>query len=290
MVTRDTRAARAAVNVFAWLDYRQFLDAWFDAAKQDNPRFSHRVFARLAGQKSPSLLLQVMKRERNLTASTADAFGAAMQLSADEQAFFMDLVRLDHAETTDEKNEVWARISACRRFREARTLEGEAVEYISHWYYPATRELAHRADFVPDAAWVSRALRPRVTVAQARQALDVLLSLGLLQADAMGRMRPAEPSIVTPHEVAGLAARNYHRGMLGLARDSIETASPSERHLVAVTVCVPTELVPRLKDELNAFQARLLDLCDSASGPRERVYQLHLALFPLSDVPSGETS
>jgi len=271
--------------VFAYLDYRRFLDDWFRAAKAGNPRFSHRMFARMAGQKSPSLLIQVIGGKRNLTAATAESFSRAMGLPSDEAAFFADLVRFNQADTQAEQNQAWARISASRRFREARLVEGQAVEYISHWYYPAIRELAHRDDFDPDPSWLSRTLRPRVTPAQARQAMDVLLSLGLLTPDEHGIPRPSEASVVTPHEVAGLAARNYHRGMLELAAASIEGTAAPERHLVAVTVNIPQSLVPRLKEELNAFQERLLDLCDGAEGDPERVYQAELALFPLSEPP-----
>jgi uncharacterized protein (TIGR02147 family) len=273
------------VDVFTYLDHRRFLADWFRAKKAGNPRFSHRMFARLAGQKSPSLLLQVIRAERNLTPATAEAFCKAMKLPAEEAAFFFDLVRLDAAKSQAEQNEAWARISASRRFREARTLEGQGVEYISHWYYPAIRELASRDDFDADPTWIARTLRPRITVAQARKAVALLLSLGLLVEREDGSVRSGEASVVTPHEVAGLAARNYHRGMLELARDSVECAAPAERHLLGVTVCIPRSLVPELKRELNAFQERLLDLCDRAEGAPESVVQLQLALFPLSEPP-----
>jgi len=279
-----------AVDVFGYLDHRRFLDDWFRAKKAGNPRFSHRMFARLAGQKSPSLLLQVIRGDRNLTPATTEAFVGAMKLTSEEASFFADLVKLNQASTQEEQNEAWARISASRRFREARRIEGQGVEYISHWYYPAVRELANREDFQADPAWVARTLRPRITVAQARKALELLLSLGLLEERDDGRVRSGEASVVTPHEVAGLAARNYHRGMLELARDSVESASREERHLVAVTVCIPRELVPRLKRELNAIQERLLDLCNETDADPEQVYQLHLALFPLSEPPDGASS
>jgi uncharacterized protein (TIGR02147 family) len=285
---KPTRAA--AVDVFGYLDHRRFLDDWFRAKKNGNPRFSHRMFARLAGQKSPSLLLQVIRGDRNLTPATAEAFIGAMKLSSEEAAFFADLVKLNQASSPDEQNEAWSRISASRRFRAARRIEGQGVEYISHWYYPAVRELANRDDFEADPAWIARALRPRITASQARKALELLLSLGLLEEREDGRVRSGDASIVTPHEVAGLAARNYHRGMLELARDSVETATREERHLAAVTVCIPQRLVPRLKREINAIQERLLDLCDGAEGEPEQVYQVHLALFPLSEPLDGASS
>ena len=272
-------------DVHDFLDYRAFLRAWFEARKAANPRFSHRLFARLAGQKSPSLLLHVMEGRRNLTPLTLESFLGALKLPDAEASFFRDLVALDQAATDDERNEAWARIRAARRFRTARRIEGDAFDCLSQWYYAATLELARRPDFQGDPAWVARRLRPRIKASEARQALDALVSLGLLAPDEGGRLRPQEVSMTTPHQVMGLAVHNYHRGMAELARASVSDFAPQERHLLGVTVSVPVSLVPQLKAELNAMQARLLDLCDSAELPAERVYQLNLQLFPLSAAP-----
>ncbi len=275
------------MDIYTYLDYRRFLDDWFRAAKQGNPRFSHRMFARLAGQKSPSLLIQVIRGERNLTQATTEAFAGAMQLRPPEATFFGDLVLLGQAKTTDEQNRAWARISASRRFREARQLEARGVEIFSNWHHAAIRELAARDDFDPDPEWIARQLRPRVTPAQARKAMEALVEIGLLAQGEDGSVSLSDASLVTPHEVAGMAARNYHRSMLNLAADSTDSADRDERHLSAVTVCIPRSLVPRLKREIDAFQEKLLDLCDSAEESAEQVYQLHLALFPLSEAPEA---
>ena len=120
------------------LDYRAYLRAWFEAKKEHNPRFSHRLFARLAGQKSPSLLLHVMEGRRNLTARTTEAFVKALSLRAGEAQFFRLLVDLDQADSEEARNEAWDQISATRRFREARPIERGSVEYLSNWALPAT--------------------------------------------------------------------------------------------------------------------------------------------------------
>ncbi len=268
-------------DIFTYLDHRAFLSDWFDAHKAVNPRFSHRLFARLAGQKSPSLLLAVIRGKRNLTDATTRAFARAMKLDSEESVFFADLVRLDQADGTDDRNRAWGRISASRRFRQARALDGKAFDYISHWYIVAARELAALGGFRDDPAWLARQLRPTITLSEAKRALETLKALGMLE-ERDGTLHPAESTVVTPHEVAGLAARNYHRGMLGLAQDSIERFPPDQRHLGALTVSVPESLMPRLKEELASFQERVLDLCDSADGAPDRVCQVHLALFPLS--------
>lgn len=279
----------AAPDIHAYLDYRRYLRDWFDARKAGNPRFSHRLFARKAGQSSPSLLLHVIERKRNLTPATTEAFAKAMDLAPAEAEFFSALVALDQAETFEDRNRAFERVRATRRFREARRLEGEGVEYLSRWYYAAVRELASCAEFRPDPEWIAATLRPRITPAQARGALELLLSLGLLKQEEDGSVVPAEASIVTPHEVSGLAAGNYHAAMIERARESIGQYKAAERHYCAVTVAVPLSLVPRLKRELDAFQERILDLCDGADPPRERVYQVNLQLVPLSaPLPSEE--
>ncbi|MEQ1501028.1 MAG: TIGR02147 family protein [Myxococcota bacterium] len=281
-------AERDLPTVFDYLDFRAFLADWFVAKKRVNPRFSHRVFARAAGQKSPSLLHHVIEGHRNLTGATAEAFAAAMKLGAAEATFFAHLVELGQATTDGERNEAWERIAATRRFRDARRIDGAGFEYLSSWFYPAIRELAYRPDFVDDAEWIARTLRPKITVARARRAVDALVGMGMLVADADGRLRPADASVVTPHEVAGLAVHNYHHGMLERAREAIAAFDPEERHFGGVTVAVPASLVQRLKQEVAAFQERVLNLCDTASEPRDRVYQLNLQLFPLTELRSPD--
>ncbi len=283
--------AKSPLHVFAYLDYRAFLRDWFTARKATNPRFSHRVFARMAGQRSPSLLKHVMDGQRNLTPATTEAFIRALRLTKDEAEFFTNLVRLDQASTTAERNQAWERISLTRRFREARRLEGEGFRYLSHWYIPAIRELAATPGFTADPAWIARTLRPRITPAQARQALATLQELGLLVEDPDGDLRLADATVVTPHEVARLAVQNYHQGMLARASESIEAFDPEERHLGAVTLAVHPSVVPMLKAEIAAFQERLCELAEGVDAPLERVYQVNVQLFPLSaTVPPPSSS
>lgn len=276
-----------APDLFHTLDHRAHLAAWFAWKKEVNPRFSHRVFARMAGVRSPSLILLVMQGKRNLTAQTLAGVARAMALDPEEQEYFAALVELDAAESPEDKSRVFTRLSAMRRFQAARRIEGEGFRYLSVWYLPAIRELAACAEFHADPRWIAGRLRPSITEAEAADGLALLERMGLLVPDAEGRLRPADVSLVTPHEVAGLAVHNYHRGMLARAAESITAFPPPERHLGAVTVAVPRRMLPVLKKELAAFQERVLDLSESAQDDAEVVIQVNLQLFPLSDPNAG---
>ena len=231
-------------NIHQYLDYRSFLKEWFDAKKAENPNYSHRLFARKAGLKSPALLSNVVSGRRNLTAPSADAFCQAMGLGKVERRFFHWLVQLDQANTDEEKQDAWENIRASQRFRAARKIDSDSVDYLSHWYFPAIRELATCDQFQSDPAWIAQNLRPKLTESQAKKALDLLMSLGLLVSNPDGTLTVSEASIATPMEVGGLAVHNYHRGMLERASESMTQFGPEERYLGGVTVAIPeTELL-----------------------------------------------
>lgn len=196
-----------ARDVFAYLSYRAYLQDWFDEQKAADRRYSHRLFARRASVRSPSLLKEVIAGRRNLTTVTIEGFIRAMRLSHASASFFTALVRFDQAGTVDEKAKAWERIAASRRFRSARPIDASMVRYLSHWYYPAVRELAWRDDFVADPAWIAARMLPKITAGQAKDALQTLQELKML-VELDGRRRPQDVSLATPHQLLDMGAHS----------------------------------------------------------------------------------
>ena len=271
-----------------YLDYRAYLRDWFTWKKQASPRFSQRAFAKRMGQSSPSIGVDLVSGRRGLTPALFGPLTKALGLDAEQRGYLQLLVNLDRAKTPQQRNGAWDRLSAHRWFRQARRVEGEGFRYVSDWTCPAVRELASRPDFQAEPGWIARTLVPSITEAHARRTLDTLFELGLLVTDDDGVVQQAEASVVTPTEVQGLAAHNYHQGMFDLAKQGITRFSADERHYTGVTVCVPEALVPDLKREIMEFAERLLERCDRAQGDPERVFQVHLAAFPLSRSPKED--
>ena len=278
----------AQPDIFTYLDHRAYLRDWFEARKAVDPTMSHRAFVRAAGMKSPSVLTNVMSGQRNLSAESQEAFADALALDAEERTFFRALVSLNQATTDEERNDALTTISAERRFRSARHLEGEAFRFLSCWYLPALHQLAALPGFQEDPTWIADQLHPPITVAQATEAMATLWALGLLERQADGQVRPADRSVVTAREIQHLAACNYHRQMTQRAYDSVAGVDASDRYLLGVTIAVPHHLLPSFKQELGRVQARILDMADSAAAPADRVYQVNLQLVPLS-IPRDET-
>lgn len=283
MTARGTHKRKdVGVSVYDFLDYRAYLRAYYEAAKRTRPSFSFRLFSKLAGLRSPNFLKLVIEGERNLGADSVGRFAGALGLDAADGEFFADLVAFGQAQTMSEKNRAFERIAASRRFRQARRIDGELFAYLSHWYNPAVRELAARADFREDPRWIAGELRPPITPAEAAEALKLLLSLGLLAREpATGRVVRGEPTLTTEHEVSALGAAAFHRQMLERAGQSIELFSRDKRDLAALTVCVSPKTAALVKERIHQFREALAEICDSDVDGRV-VYQLNVQWFPLS--------
>ena len=271
-------------SVYEYTDYRQFLSDHFAASKQQKKQYSFRYFARRAGLSSSNFLKLVMDGQRNLGPTTIEKFVKALKLGAEEATFFTDLVALDQAQTVAERNRAFERVAANRRFRAARRLHGPLFKYLTHWYYPAVRELAGRPDFRDDPAWVAKQLMPPINVRQARAALATLRDLGLVVEDEDGKLVRGETSLTTGHEVRSIVIPAYHRQMIERAASSIDTVQPDERDVSALTVCIRASSIADLKQRIRRFREEMLERCDTEEEP-EQVYQLCIQLFPLSRPP-----
>ena len=268
--------------IYRYLSYRKFLEDWFAHKKSQNPRFSHRAFSLRCKQKSPSFLKDIIAGRRNITAKQEEPVIKILGLDEDETRYFQDLLTVEQSKDRTQQDRAFERIAAARRYHGAQRIEGESYRYLSRWYCPAIRELAHRSDFRPDPDWIRKQLRPIITKSQAQEALQILQDLDMIIIHDDGTIENKEGSFATPKQVQGLAVHNYHQEMLTLAKEGVGHFSPEERHFLALTVHVPQSLLPELKTQLNDMATRLFDLCETHQANPEQVVQVQLHFFPLS--------
>ena len=270
-----------SVNVFEYLDHRALMRALFEHKKRSEYGFSHRAFARRAGLRSSNYLVLVMKGERNVSPEKAARFADGFGLHKREAEYFVELVAFNQAKTTAERARCYERVSRFRGHREVHRLTVEQAEYHSHWFIPAIRELAARADFCDDPRWIARTLQPAISAAQAKRALAVLESLQLLKRDAKGRLRQAAPIVTTGVGPLAHHVVAYHRSMLERASAALDAVPREEREISAITLCVSHEVMLQLKDRIREFRRELLHIAEQQGAP-ERVVQLNFQLFPMS--------
>lgn len=271
-------------DLFTYLSYRDYMRDYYQEAKAHTRHMSFRYLSQRAGFKSPNFYKLVMEGERNLSEDGAQRVARALDLDAEERAFFLELVAFDQGDRAEQRNAAFERISASQRFRQARRLDHETFEYLSAWYYPTIREMVARPDFREEPEWIAAQLLPPISPKQAARALELLLQLELVTRDESGRLVRQDPTLSTGHEARALqrlAVGNYHRQMLERAAYAIERVPSKERLLGATTMCIDAASFEEIKLRVNQLRELVMELAEQCEV-RQRVYQFNIQLFPLS--------
>lgn len=271
-------------TVFSYSDYRSFLKDYLQHLKLTKPRFSLRSFARMGGFGSPSYIKMVIDGQRNLTAQSISAILKALQLNQKERNFFRDLVHLNQA-----KNLTQRELHAKNLIQQADSagiyiVKESQLNYYSRWYYSVIRELVGSKSFKKDPHWIAMQLVPRISPAEASQALEHLTQLGMIKIDPVtGEFKQTEDVISAGDEVSSVLLADFHRQMIRLAGESISRVPKTEREVSSATIFLTAEQFTTLRELMRTIKHQALDMGGrSQEGESGRVYQVCLQLFPLS--------
>ena len=303
-------------NIFLYEDYRSFLRDLYQHLKATQRGFSHRFFSKKAGFTSPNMLQLVIDAKRNITLKTVGKFIRGLKLNQQEAGFFTSLVNFNQAATPEEKSKAFQGMSKSRKFREIHELSKEVFRFYTQWFHIVIREMIDLDGFKADPEWIAQNLLPSISKDQAERALKLLLKLKLIKKtdDDTGdrdklprwgesggesgfapRLEPKHPAlpvrggltrtdpiIATTPEVKSLAVVNYHQSMMTLAAQSLSSVPGEERDITSATVGFRQEELPRIKKKIEEFRKSLL--AEAETGPRrpDRIYQLNIQLFPVT--------
>lgn len=271
-------------------DLRTYLQAMIAYLKATRRAFSYRQFSKAAGFSSPNFLKLVAEGERNLSPSSIPKFAKGLGLDEKERDTFEVLALLSLAQSDEERNRYYGRLrQASEATSPARRLEAAQFDIYSHWFVLPIRDLLVHPEFDEDPEWIARAVRPRISAARAAMALRLLEQTGLARRDDSGRLVQAERTISTGPQVRSLAIRNYHRQMLALAQDKLDTVALDRRDYSSLTLSMTGEQLAEVKRRVERFRAELIELIDGA-GPVPAdadVFQVGFQVFPLTDINSS---
>jgi uncharacterized protein (TIGR02147 family) len=271
--------------VWEYTDYRAWLTDTFKARKAIHSWYSYGVLAQRAGFQARDFLMRVMRGERRLSPEGAARLAAALDLPRREQAYFLALVDYNQAKTDAEREIAWGKVQhALARSRNAsapRILTDIHREILSEWHHLAIRSLLEMAPDPGDWSALGRRLRPARSEAVVRKSVKLLQAGGLVERRGDGLWHATEKSVATPPEVGNPALRRFHRDCLQLAGDALEDVPSDQRNITGVTLGISRRTYRLVCDRLTELREELSRLAD-ADDQADQVYQLTLAMFPLS--------
>lgn len=281
-------------SVWEYTDYRAWLLETYKARKAIHAWFSFGVLAQRAGFKARDFLLRVMRGERRLSPESAARLAEALDLPKRESDYFLALVEYNQARDDRAREVAWGKVQhALARSRNAsapRLLTDIHREILAQPHHLAIRSWLEMRPDPGDWTALGKRLHPQRTAAVVKRSVALLESGGLVERRADDLWHATEKSVATPAEVAFPALRQFHRECLDLAAKSIESASSGERNISGVTLGISARTYRLLCDRLIALREEFGRLAE-ADAEADRVYQLTLALFPLTrgDAPEAQS-
>ena len=274
--------SKSGPDIYQYADYRQYLKDWWAWRKRTSRVASFRSFALKAGT-APSLLKDILEGRRRLTPDTVVRFTPALGLTEAEASYLALLARFGNARNVSEKNEAFAEMAKIRRKLFLKFLPPDQYALWTGWYHAALREMTSLEDFREDPDWIASRLAPAITPRQAKEALQALSRLGLVARDDRGRLRPAEAAVSTEYEAPSQVVRHFNQEMIGLALTAPDRFDPSQREVGGLTLGLSAECYDRIKERIRIFKEEILAMVVEDPRGSERIAQLNIQLFPLSN-------
>lgn len=268
-------------NIFHFLNYRDYLKAYYDEEKARNKGFSYQKMAWKAGFRSKSFFNEVIAGKKNISPTSVFSVAQALGLEGESFAYFEGLVAFNQARSLAERNRWFRHLAGFQKRGKTQLVTRDQFQFYSEWYHNTIRELVTIVDFREDYGLLGRLVKPAISAAKAKASVKLLVRLGLLvRSDS--RYRQSDPSISTGEEVKALAIARFHAANLNLAIESMETCPAAERDISCIIAGLSETGFATVKAEIQAFRKKLIGIINQ-DAPATRVYHINFQAYPTSE-------
>ena len=276
------------VSLFDYLDYRQFLRALFDEKKRENIGFSHRSLMEKLSLQAPGHMLFIMQGKRRLTTAIALRLASYLKFSKRESRYLLALIRYSDAKTPAEKQYAFEELMQLRQHSSSLVMPGN-YRFYEKWYYSVVRAVLDVERISDDYQRLAALLRPAITASQAREAVELLLELGMIGRDETGTLRPTLSAISTGDAWQGAVIHNLQRQFIELSKESLDRFDKKERDVSNLTVTVSDQTYDLIKKKVGELRSQIMAMACADTAP-DKVLQVNIQLFPLTEPKKGAKS
>jgi uncharacterized protein (TIGR02147 family) len=276
------------VSLFDYLDYRQFLRALFEEKKREKAGFSHRSLMEKLSLQSPGHMLFIMQGKRRLTTAIALRLASYLKFSKREQRYLLALVRYSDAKTPAEKQYAFEELLQLRQ-HPSMLVTPDSYRFYGKWYYSAIRAVLDVEPITDDCQRLASLLRPAIAASQAKEAVELLLELGMIDRDETGVLHPRESAITTGDVWQGAVIHNLQRQFIELGKESLDRFDKIERDISNLTVTVSDQTFDLIRKKVTELRSQIAAMACAEQTP-DKVLQVNIQIFPLSAPGKGMKS
>ncbi len=274
-----------------YMDYRLFLADFYQAKKQLTKSairsYSYAIFSAAADIKSPNYLKMIIENKRNLSLDMVAKFAKACAFNKAQSDEFRLLVVFNQAEDPADRNYALKQLSEYRVEQKLKhgELDRKVFEKVPNWIGWIIYAMVDQQGVVFEVAQLKELLRGKASDIEINEALENLISSGELVCDAETKKITKGKPTEAPQEIPAALVRKLQMQLMYLGLESLYQDAPSEREFGALTLSLTEKEFEDIKFKLRQLRKSLHKDNSIArmSTKGERVYQLNLQLFPVSN-------
>ncbi|MEN9354849.1 MAG: hypothetical protein RL318_2174 [Fibrobacterota bacterium] len=268
-------------SVYEYNNFRKFLHDWYEAERSRDRNVTKSDVSRRLGLPNTRSYFTDVLGGKLVTELFQDRFAVLLGLDPEESRFFRTLVRFNQATLPDERELAFDQLVALNRTPK-RILDPREYLYYRHWWYGAIRALLAIEDHAEDFSAIACRLVPSVTARQVREAVEVLEELGMIGRNSQGFWKPVDASITTGDGCRDEMVVQLQLQQLDLARHAAMTRFDSPKEIATNTLHLSEGALAKVRERLMRFRSEVRAIAHKDDAPATCVYNLCLALFPLT--------
>lgn len=267
-------------SVFRFFDFRDFLkerQKWLKASK---PFFTLDYVAQKLDLKSKGHVSLILSGAKSVPESKIEMLADCFFLDDKEREFFVNLVRYNQEPTYRQKKAYLDRMVALIRISDRRLVPAQ-YRICEKWFYPIVLEILRLVDCQDDWSLLAKLVRPVITAAEAKEAVQVLLAIGLIRKNARGFWEPTDALLTFGEGWKSVAARNFQAHAIEMAQQALVSVAVEERDISTLTLSMGHDTFKKIQQSIQLLRKEILAMVQ-ADEKADCVYQMNVSLFPVS--------
>jgi uncharacterized protein (TIGR02147 family) len=268
-------------NIQDYLNFREYLEAWREWQKENNPRFSQRFFARKAciPESNASYLSAVISGRRKLSESLRPLFAKALELEGRDLEYFDILVRFNQSGSLQAKNELFQQLSRFRASR-AQIVHDEQFVLFSRWYLPVLWNWFAINKNCREPALIAKKIRPELAEWEVREGIEILVKGGFLVREA-NCYKVNAPHLTSGSDVQSIFIMQAMQQFASLGSRALEQIPSEQREFNALVFGCSPKGFEAIRERIRGMQEEFREIIDR-DETEDSVYILNLQLFPVT--------
>ncbi|WP_413943595.1 TIGR02147 family protein [Bdellovibrio sp. HCB-162] len=279
-----------------YMNYRQFLADFYQFKRKSSKgslrAYNYAVFSAAANIKSPNYLKMIIEGKRNLSEDMIGKFGKALGFMKDQTDEFRLLVQFTQATDPAERNMYLKKLSEHRVAGKLKSgeIDRKTWEKVPNWVAWIIYAMVDQEGVSFDTAALKTLLRGKASEDEIETALNTLITSGELRRDEVtGELKKNRSLIESPEEIPVALVRKLQSQLMYLGLESLYQDQPTDREFGTLTMSLTKAEFEEIKFKLRQMR-KAFHKDNSIARMKEkgeRVYQLNIQLFPVTNAVEG---